>query len=180
MSNIEKRILLREIESGSAYGFFFYYDDLRAMFCYWAKRFYGEAWEPLEYSLELYEAFLYAKDKYKPSKYTFNDFLMTAVRWRIMHINRGKQSDFERNIEISDNCVDFLGSYEDSFFSKLVVEGIKNELNGIDAVILQMVMDKYTYTEIGEYFGFTRQNVTYRLVRLRTKIIPILKRHGII
>lgn len=86
MCNIEKKKLLRDIESGAAFGpqsFEFWYEDLKRMLR-WFTRFNDKPADHKDFGLEFVQAYQKAKDSWRPGGQKFGYHLKQSLRYQLL------------------------------------------------------------------------------------------------
>jgi DNA-binding CsgD family transcriptional regulator len=186
-TNSEKKAFLRDVENGSAFGFEFYQADIERMAGYFLAKLYpGRQNNALrDYGYEIGAAWVMAKKNYRPNKYQFKHYLMTAIRWFILKRYQADKKVARLNVSYSHQFEDydkFLDRQPGKTTSDTELKSIVwAKITPRQQKIVQMRMDGYLQREIALEVGFnSHQQVNHELRRVRKKVSPILKRAGVI
>jgi len=105
------------------------------------------------------------QNKSKISTWIYRVSLNTAITW---FRDYTKQS---RNIEYTNlipNLTDETDSTVDELYDQLF--SAINSLGKIDKAIILLLLDEYSYEEIGEIIGITKTNVATKISRIKLKL----------
>ena len=105
------------------------------------------------------------QNKSKISTWIYRVSLNTAITWFRDYTKQSKNIEYTNLIpnlpDETDSTVDEL---YDQLFSAI------NSLGKIDKAIILLLLDEYTYEEIGEIVGITKTNVATKISRIKLKL----------
>ena len=105
------------------------------------------------------------QNKSKISTWIYRVSLNTAITW---FRDYTKQSNNIKYTNLIPNLTDETDSTVDELYDQLF--SAINSLGKIDKAIILLLLDEYTYEEIGEIVGISKTNVATKISRIKLKL----------
>ena len=105
------------------------------------------------------------QNKSKISTWIYRVSLNTAITWFRDYTKQSKNIEYTNLIpNLTDETDSTVDELYDQLFSAI------NSLGKIDKAIILLLLDEYTYEEIGEIVGISKTNVATKISRIKLKL----------